>query len=204
MKDKYQNFQQLLLFEREGHDFRSVLRQANSGCLIIAPHGGGIERGTSELANAIAGKDHSLYVFEGIKRTNNRSLHITSTHFDDPELLKLLNVSSAVIAIHGCDGDEEVACIGGRDHFMRDQLITRLSAAGIKADMSKDMLLQGEDENNICNKNETGKGVQIELSEGLRRTMFVSLTREGRKVTKKPFTLFVKSVSSVIQNTGKR
>ena len=28
--------------------------------LILAPHGGGIERGTCELARAIAGDDHNL------------------------------------------------------------------------------------------------------------------------------------------------
>jgi phage replication-related protein YjqB (UPF0714/DUF867 family) len=51
---------------------------------VIAPHGGGIEPGTSELATAIAGDDFSLYLFEGLKSAGNGELHITSTNFDEP------------------------------------------------------------------------------------------------------------------------
>ena len=67
--DKYHNFNQLLSSEKKNIDFRRRVKQRNSGWLIIAPHGGGIEPGTSELAAAIARFNYSLYTFEGIKKS---------------------------------------------------------------------------------------------------------------------------------------
>jgi phage replication-related protein YjqB (UPF0714/DUF867 family) len=43
---------------------------------ILAPHGGGIEPGTSELAEAVAGEGLSFYAFEGLKRSGNAVLHV--------------------------------------------------------------------------------------------------------------------------------
>jgi len=40
---------------------------------------------TSTIAVAIAANDYCLYRFEGRKRRENRDLHVTSTHFDEPE-----------------------------------------------------------------------------------------------------------------------
>ena len=42
----------------------NFIKEAN--IVIIAPHGGGIEPGTSELAIAIAGEELSFAVFEGL------------------------------------------------------------------------------------------------------------------------------------------
>jgi phage replication-related protein YjqB (UPF0714/DUF867 family) len=197
--DKYSNFNQLLASEKKDIDFRRRVRQRNSGWLIIAPHGGGIEPGTSELAAAIARFNHSLYMFEGIKKSNNKTLHITSTQFDDPQLLKLLNSSIGTIAIHGCSGNEQIAYVGGLQDDTRDKIITQLSGNGIKASISSNPLLQGRDINNICNRNKIGKGVQIELTEGLRSTMFASLKLAGRKSRTKYFKTFVSTIRAVIK-----
>jgi phage replication-related protein YjqB (UPF0714/DUF867 family) len=51
---------------------------------IIAPHGGKIEPGTSEIAAAIAGDDYSLYRFQGLRDRPREELHITSAKFDEP------------------------------------------------------------------------------------------------------------------------
>jgi phage replication-related protein YjqB (UPF0714/DUF867 family) len=88
--------------------------------LVLAPHAGGIEPGTSELAEAIAARTCSLYMFEGLKRTNNCDLHITSTHFDEPDCLIALGRSDTVLAIHGEDSDTSVTYIGGRDREGRE------------------------------------------------------------------------------------
>ena len=82
-------------------------RQADATVAIIAPHGGKIERGTSELARAIGGTDYRIYCFEGTKPNNNRDLHITSTNFDEPEGVKLVSACDRVVALHGCarEGD---------------------------------------------------------------------------------------------------
>jgi phage replication-related protein YjqB (UPF0714/DUF867 family) len=199
LTDRYLNFNQLLASEKKNVDFRRRVKQRNSGWLILAPHGGGIEPGTSELAVAIARFNHSLYMFEGIKMSDNKTLHITSTQFDDPQLLKLLNSSNRTIAIHGCSGNEQIAYVGGLQDDMRDKIIARLSENGIKATISSNPSLQGRDINNICNRNSTGKGMQIELTDGLRSTMFVSLTRAGKKIRTKLFKNFVSIIRAVIK-----
>lgn len=43
-----------------------------------APHGGGIEPGTSEIADAIGGERGSFYTFGGLKSSGTADLHITS------------------------------------------------------------------------------------------------------------------------------
>jgi phage replication-related protein YjqB (UPF0714/DUF867 family) len=197
--DKYHNFNQLLASEKKDVDFQKRVKQRNSGWLILAPHGGGIEPGTSELAVAIARFNHSLYTFEGIKKSDNKTLHITSTQFDDPLLLKLLNSSNGTIAIHGCNRNEQIAYVGGLKDDIRDKIIAQLSENGIKAIISSNPSLQGKEKNNICNRNSIGKGVQIELTEGLRSAMFDSLTRTGRKTKTKLFKTFVNSIRAVIK-----
>jgi phage replication-related protein YjqB (UPF0714/DUF867 family) len=44
---------------------------------VIAPDGGSIEPGTSEIALKIAGLDFSFYAFEGRRKQHNNCLHIT-------------------------------------------------------------------------------------------------------------------------------
>ena len=64
--------------------------------VILAPHGGGIERGTSELCLAVAGYHpanlpitppagvtYDYWMFEGIRPDDNKDLHVTSTGCDD-------------------------------------------------------------------------------------------------------------------------
>lgn len=79
MPDKYRNFSELARAETEGKDYRIIARLTDCPILIAAPHGGGIEPYTSELASEIAGSDLSFYSFEGIKETGNSKLHITTT-----------------------------------------------------------------------------------------------------------------------------
>ena len=84
-KDTYPSFGALALSETEGKDFIvTCLRGARDDIVILAPHGGKIEPGTSELARAVAGSDIALYLFEGVKPSGNRALHVTSTNFDEP------------------------------------------------------------------------------------------------------------------------
>jgi phage replication-related protein YjqB (UPF0714/DUF867 family) len=63
---------------REGRDFRRRLRRCRGATPVIAPHGDGIEPGTSEVAEPVAAADFCFYAFEGIK-SKNGDLHITST-----------------------------------------------------------------------------------------------------------------------------
>jgi phage replication-related protein YjqB (UPF0714/DUF867 family) len=82
------------------------LRKRDGVAALIAPHGGGIEPGTSEVADAIAATDFSFYAFEGIKADGNRrDLHITSRRFDEPRCVDLVKASPQVISIHGEDSN---------------------------------------------------------------------------------------------------
>lgn len=196
---KYQNFQQLGQNEKEGTDFRIRWRVGKSAqTVIVAPHGGGIEPGTSEIAEAIAGNDFSFYAFEGIKRNENRALHITSTRFDEPRCLELVTASQRVITIHGEGGDDPIVYVGGRDVQLRRRMSAALQKAGFVVRTPQSARLRGEDRNNLCNRGKSGKGVQLELSAGLRQRLFVSLTRCGRRKKTACFDRFVSAIRSAL------
>lgn len=198
MSDRYENFEQLIAHQQENVDFFRRIEQRNSQWLIAAPHGGGIEPGTSEIANAIAGFTHSLYIFEGIKSSGNNILHITSTQFDDPQLLNLLNSAKSVLTLHGCSGNKQIVFVGGLLDEARDRIIEELNQASIKAEISSNPSLQGRDINNICNRGISGKGIQIELTESLRMAMFLSLSRSGRRIETKLFKTIVQIIRKII------
>jgi phage replication-related protein YjqB (UPF0714/DUF867 family) len=119
--DKYPNFEMLRRAVR-ADDFRIDCYFRPSTVAIIAPHGGKIEPWTSAIATAIAADDYCLYCFEGRKRRENRDLHITSTHFDEPQCLTLVSGCDQVVAVHGCEGDEQVVYVGGLDQYLRESI----------------------------------------------------------------------------------
>jgi len=169
--DCYGNFDELARHEVEGMDFkRTVFRRSLSPIAVIAPHGGGIESRTSEIARAIAGEDFNLYLFEGIKRRGNyAALHVTSRRFDEPLCLELLSNCSYVIAIHGCVGREERVLLGGLDHSLKDKVAAGLRQAGIDVQYDGHHF-QATDPTNICNRGQSNKGLQLELTRALRRS----------------------------------
>src|SRR3990172_5638797 len=103
MVDRYSNYTELAASEKEGKDFKRVVC-ARAGALVavIAPHPGRIEPKTGIIAQRIAGTEFSLYCFCGRKRNGNRTLHITSPNFDEPECVKLVANHRWILAIHGC------------------------------------------------------------------------------------------------------
>lgn len=165
--DKYSNFGELSSKEAEGaYQIESVNR--GSAVCIIAPHGGKIEPGTSELTRGVAGGDLSYYVFEGIKGDNNSDLHITSSRFDEPEGEALVRGCDTAVALHGCRGAEEIVYIGGRHQVLASRIQVQLVKAGYKVATHPNPELQGVSRENICNRGRLGMGVQLELSRGLR------------------------------------
>jgi phage replication-related protein YjqB (UPF0714/DUF867 family) len=196
--DKYNSFQDLVQSERQEEDFRIRLTSRPGSTVVIAPHGGGIEPGTSEIAEAIAGNELSFYTFEGIKSIGNRDLHITSTHFDEPNCLALVVASPRALAIHGEDSEQQVVFLGGRNMKMLQRLCNSLISKGFTVKRHKRLALQGQDEANICNRVYSRSGVQIELSNGLRRSFFKSLSRKGRQFKTERFEQFVAAVRKAI------
>jgi len=174
-RDKYNNFQELAAAKQEGRDYSITYRNNASHVAIIAPHGGGIEPGTSEIARAIAGEDLSHYAFEGLMSAKNSELHITSNKFDEPRCLDLLRSSATAITIHGAAGTDKTVYIGGLDSEAKRRLTASLTKHGFNVGTHPDSWMQGADNSNICNRGHSGVGVQLELSRGLRESFFNSL-----------------------------
>lgn len=198
MADKYGSFSELAHGETEELDYRVRLQECRGSIVLIAPHGGGIEPGTSETAEAIARDDLSFYAFEGIKSTSNKDLHITSTRFDEPKGVALVTASPIAISIHGEESERRVVFVGGRDEAMMNRLRESLNGAGFKMGTHESVTMQGREQTNICNRSQTGRGVQLELSRGLRRLFFESLSRTGRQHKTERFYLFVDTVRCAI------
>ncbi|WP_443111142.1 poly-gamma-glutamate hydrolase family protein [Anderseniella sp. Alg231-50] len=169
-KDIYSSFTELLAKEVEGVDYRIELLDRGSENLIMAPHGGRIERGTSEIARSIASKHLSLYLFEGIRPgLEHHELHVTSHKYDEPQALWAVSKSMRVLAIHGRADrrDTQTIWIGGRDTSAHEVLLSRLQSAGFKCQIQSKSLA-GKHSNNICNRGISARGVQLEIPRSLR------------------------------------
>jgi phage replication-related protein YjqB (UPF0714/DUF867 family) len=169
MLDKYTSFAELEAEERLNEDYSVLICERPSArALIVAPHGGSIEIGTSELAALIAGEEYSLFTFDGHKpRGRNRDLHITSHNFDHPDCVSLATRHSFVLAIHGCKGDSPQIFVGGLDADLTALLTERFNTAGFPA-MSQGHRYPGRNRLNICNRGARGRGVQLEFTLDLR------------------------------------
>ena len=200
MRDKYANYDELCTREELNKDYRISWRRGETNSIIIAPHGGNIEPGTTELADAIAGKTHSFYAFEGIKPTTNRDLHITSTSFDEPQGIHLVQESIHVLALHGCTGLDQMVYIGGLDAALKESIQKKLVQSGFKTGEHDNPELQGINPYNICNRGKKGQGVQLELSAGLRKNMFHSLRAKDRGKKTEMFEKFVLAIKKALIN----
>jgi phage replication-related protein YjqB (UPF0714/DUF867 family) len=166
--------------------------------IVLALHGGGIEPGTSEIALAVAGYHpatfahatdcfglHDFWIFEGLLSRGNSDLHVTSTHYDEPIALKLVQISKRCLSLHGLSdaiANGQIQ-IGGRDTELMNIVLEELTTAGIAAAIATDTGTNGSDAANICNKTTTGAGVQLEMGANYRESLFAPgcNTRELRK-----------------------
>ena len=158
----------------------------------MAPHGGGIEPGTTDLADAIASRDHAYYSFSGRKAAGNREMHIPSHLFDEPKALTIAAGAWLVVAIHGCTGRKEAIYIGGLAAPAKAIIAAALESAGFTVAERTD--LPGASAQNICNRCRTGMGVQLEITAALREKMFEDLLARGRIRTTATFRTFVEAV----------
>jgi phage replication-related protein YjqB (UPF0714/DUF867 family) len=167
-RGKYGSFAELARHETAGKDYRvEVLERADASILVVAPHGGLIEAGTSQIAESIAGDDCHLFLFEGLKpRGENRALHITSHRFDHPRCLELALRSAVVLSVHGCLG-ESCIHVGGLDEELTARLAHELVSAGFKIEWPS-ARYPGRHPSNICNRGSSAKGAQLEITYDLR------------------------------------
>jgi phage replication-related protein YjqB (UPF0714/DUF867 family) len=194
-RDKYQSFAELSAAERAGIDYRIRTRSAGP-TLVLAPHGGNIEPGTTEIAEAIAASDHSFYTFESLRDADNADLHITSARFDEPGCLAMLAASDLVVTVHGEQRLSEAVLVGGLHAARSTHVAAALARHGFVVEPAGRPELQGRAPTNVCNRGRTRAGVQLEISKGLRRAFFRSLRSRDRLHTTPAFDAFVAAVRS--------
>src|ERR1700733_16148016 len=101
-----------------------VMRREKSGIAVVAPHGGRIEGRTSEVARLIAGEEHALYLFEGLRTTGDNfdRLHLGSHRFDEPRALDLISGCDTVVAVHGYAASGPDVLLGGLNECLKRQI----------------------------------------------------------------------------------
>lgn len=170
MSETYKNFEELKKNEKEGVDFQIDINDRKTPCVVIAIHGGRIEPNTTEIAKELAGDIFSFYSFQGIKEKNNTILHVTSSVFDEPRCIDLVSRSEKVISIHGKRESDDFIMLGGLDYLLIKKITTMLVYNNFDIRNAPDNV-NGDSPKNICNRCISGKGVQIEISFGLREKL---------------------------------
>ncbi|OFQ93256.1 hypothetical protein HMPREF2913_00065 [Staphylococcus sp. HMSC065A08] len=156
----------------EGIDWKKDTRNVGKSVLIVAPHGGNIEQGTSELTKLVANNgDFDYFSFEAIRPSNNTQLHVTSTNYDDATLHEMIQDRTATISIHGAQGEEQLVYLGGYQSPLRDAIQSQLELKGFVVKIPPEYL-GGLSNANFINKVEESTGVQLELTTALRKAFF--------------------------------
>jgi phage replication-related protein YjqB (UPF0714/DUF867 family) len=178
--------------------------------IVMAIHGGGIERGTSEIALAVAGYHpdtlamsvddlglHDFWLFEGLLSSGNGKLHVTASHYDEPIATELVQNARRCISLHGCSDIQANGKIqlGGRDHELRDIVLEELTIAEIPAEIATNPMLDGDLLDNIANKTKILGCVQLEMGTSYRSSLFETNTRlQRKKTTNTQFWLLVRAL----------
>jgi phage replication-related protein YjqB (UPF0714/DUF867 family) len=155
----------------EGVDYAvHVMPRGLSRVAVLAPHGGRIEGRTSDIARLIAGDEHGLYLFEGLRTTGDNfdCLHLASHWFDEPRALDLVSSHDTVVAVHGYAAPGPDVLLGGLSERLKAEIAQALTEIGISC-LTDGHPFPGRHPRNICNRGRSGEGVQLELSEGLRK-----------------------------------
>ena len=190
MPDTYKSMTDLLQRHPNKGDYRIDRVPRDSTVAVLAPHGGNIEPGTTEIARAIATDQYNFYSFESlVDEKASEVLHVTSTHYDEPVCRSLIGSCDTVIAVHGAGSlaSGRSVYVGGLDQKLRDTIATQLGALAWKAKAGEppetkitvNVVKQpgekyaGRDPANICNQgrarsSDGGRGVQLEFSRTLR------------------------------------
>lgn len=160
------DFTSIVLSAVKGKDYDIRIREVGASVAVVALHGGGIEPLTGELAHAIAGEEYNLYLFEGLRPSNNEALRISPLRFREMRFEALLHRSKTVLSIAGVGDIGMTVQVGGTNKFLRALLLEAFTQAGFDGRPSE---TPGIDEAPayFFNRAEEG-GVQLELSAALR------------------------------------
>lgn len=176
-QDHYANFAELAAKNVEGTDYKISIRNNSSKILVMSFHGGFIEPGTTELGAAVSETEYDFYTFMALKRgemhepsLTSSTLHLTSAHYDEPQLMKLVTEKDFCLGMHGFGGDEADFCVGGGNSEQRKVLVQKLSKSFPEL---KSCELCCNPFNGVSIKNPINKcrlqGVQVEMSPKVRK-----------------------------------
>jgi phage replication-related protein YjqB (UPF0714/DUF867 family) len=186
-------------------DYRLRIFDRLGPITIIAPHGGYIERGTSHIAESIAGSEHNFFDFQGLRRRRAWELHITSVRFRHPDLVNMLSRSQMSVSVHsmGTQGNGKIL-IGGLNSEFKERIYLELAMAGFPV-TTKAQRYRGVHPQNIVNLAQN-KGVQIELTTKVIDRMFAAKSPrfaadKSALVTTEYFDRFVAAVRRAITVT---
>ena len=204
--DYYRSMTDLLKGTQEGKDWTKESTNRHSNVLIFAPHGGNIEKGTTELTKAIANKgNYDYYAFNGTRNKNNSQLHVTSTNYNDPDLINRNYNKDVSISVHGAGQSQgkNTVLIGGRDEKLIQLISKELSTFKFNVQRSLGHLA-GIDTNNVVNYNKKGQGVQLELTPDLRKSFFSngddsSKARKNEKNWSSTMDCFATAINNAIR-----
>jgi phage replication-related protein YjqB (UPF0714/DUF867 family) len=174
---KYNSFSELMANETEGVDYSIQLKDNSKDITIFTVHGGNVSIGTSDLVNnLVSGDKYNYYLFEGIKNEDNFSMHITSTKFDEPRALNLVQNSENTVSFIGIKDAGSKVYVGGMNKLLAKFISLHLQAGGYEVCDAPAVpsYIAGVMNSNIVNKNQMLfekyriGGVQISLPRELR------------------------------------
>lgn len=205
MKDKYRNFEELK--KARPKSFRIDMRSRESQFLFFTPHAGGIEPGTSEICKWFNKEPYSYYIFEGIGK-NCSELHITSTRFNEPDLINLLSNNRHAISFHGMTDDfarknNSDIFLGGLNIELIKLTQLNLKTIGFRVRTNIELpksKLNGKEPKNVTNRCTSKMGMQVEISEKLRQNFFHGelKRKDGRRKKTALFEGFCNSINDSI------
>ena len=200
MMKTYAGFAEIRQNEIENEDYTILCRETGSDLAVLAPHGGGIEPGTEDIADGLAGGEYTFYAFKGLKKAGNRRLHLSSDRFDEPRGVSISQSAMTVVTVHGSKYKQETVHIGGRNQHLKHKILRALQTAGFDAVVSDIPGIRGVSLQNICNRCRSGEGVQLEISRGLREKMFDNLDHRAFRNKTIVFHQFVNTLKQVFSD----
>ena len=117
-----------------------------------------------------------------LRKYHVEDLHVASGHYDDSQLLNMVKSKDFAVSIHGAKGSRPIVYIGGLYVSLKDALKQQLTRHHFVV-KNAPSYLGGDLKKNFINRDFKSKGVQLELTTALRKSMFVNenLSHQSRK-----------------------
>ena len=204
MADRYASMTALLADTAytQGVDYQFRFKERNSPYLAAAIHGGGIEPGTTELAEYIADSGgHNFFTFEGLLDSGNfDNLHVTSHHYDAPLARMMHSNAETVVSFHNIASTVNAPrlLMGGDNIPLRNTMWRYLERAGFTCELAPPQFV-GTNDGSITNRTLTKQGVQIEM-DGFYPVLYGTGSRVNRADWTADFYAFADAINQAFRD----